>query len=321
MNVVYASDDKYSMIAGVSIESLYVSNREVTELQVYILASNITKDNKAKLETIAHQHNRSIHFVDVQDSSFGEIDVQRWSVAAFARLYTPSLLSDLHRILYLDCDVMVNEELLPLWETDIGEYSCAAVAEPFSSGHKKNIGQCASDVYYNSGVMLINLEKWREINAEQIFKDCIIKHNGHVPYVDQGVINEVFNRNIYRLSAKYNVFTEYYEFSYKEVETYRADKIVYSQDEINDAIQAPAIVHFVSSFLTARPWIEGSNHPYTKQWLLYKQATPWQEAPLWQNLLGKEKLALGWIVNHMPRSMGIWVARIVNSRIRPLIDK
>ncbi len=324
MNVVYACDDKYAMLAGVSIESLLRTNHDVDEIRVFVLTNGVSEENAQKLISIAEQNHRKINLVTVSAETFKSkklcIDAQRWSLAAFARLFTPQLLPDLDRILYLDCDTIVLGSLMDVWNVDLGSCTCAAVAEPFSAYHKKNVGMDKGEVYYNSGVMLIDLDKWRNQDAISLFVASIDRHRGRVPYVDQGVLNEVFRSKFYCLPAKYNVFTEYYDFSYGEVERYRADKVVYSEIEIEEAAKFPVIMHYVSSFMTPRPWVQGSTHPYAQQWDEYCAYTPWKRAKKWSDTPGKSKLMLRWMFRCTPRRFAIWVAMIMNSYVRPMLD-
>lgn len=325
MNIVYASDERYAMVLGTAMESLYQHHREVSNVDVYILANQITEKSRSMLEKTGKNYGRNIQFVDVDESQFQsagtQLDGQRWGLAAFARLITPTLLPELDRILYLDCDTLVQRSLAPLWETELSEYSCAAVAEPFSPGHKRNVRLKKKDVYFNSGVMLIDLKKWREMNVRVQFIECISRHRGHVPYVDQGVLNEVLNKEIKLLPAKYNVFTEYYDFSYEEVKRYRRDVNVYSEDEIENAKKEPCIIHFTSSFLTPRPWVVGSTHPYAGEWLACRDATPWKGEKLWPNSDGFSKKMLKRIFETAPRGMALRLAEVVNSIVRPMVDK
>lgn len=322
MNIVYACDSRYAMGAGISIASLYEHHAETENLRVYILAFKVDDESKSKLSALAEPYGRQIHFVEAA-GVFGaaRLYTGQWSAAAYARLYMPELLPHLDKVIYLDCDVLVADSLLPIWETDLRGFSCAAASEPFSALHKQNIGLKAEDIYFNTGVMLIHLEDWRKARAKERFLECFAKHCGRVPYVDQGLLNEVFAGQVLMLPARYNVYTEYFDFSYGEIERYRAGRFAYSKDEIKRAVAEPAVIHLTGSFLTARPWCEGSGHPYAEKWLQYKERSPWKDMPLWKNRLSIEKAALNWIFTFMPRTFGIAVARMANSVIRPLIDR
>jgi len=326
LDIVYASDNSYAMLVGVSMESLFCSNASTSEINVYVLSCGISKDNVMRLSDIANRHKRNVTIIDITESDILNnkelhINPQRWSIAAFARLITPQLLPSLSKILYLDCDTIILKSLEELWNIDLGKFMCAAVAEPFSTIHKQNVGLNKMEEYYNSGVMLINLDLWRQKNSIEEFKKAIIRHAGNVPYVDQGVLNEVFRNNIMLLAAKYNVYTEYFDFSYEEVSKYRAGHNIYSKEEINEAKRNPVIVHFVSSFLTPRPWVENSTHYYAREWERYSMATPWKNEKKWPDTPGISKKTLRSLFRYSPRPFALFIAMIVNSYVRPFLDK
>ncbi len=323
-DVVYACDNKYAMLAGVSMESLYTANRELEDLNVYILANQLSEENRRKLSEIAERHGRDLRFVDFTGEELERklsIDAQFWSIAAYARLFAPQLLFWLHDILYLDCDMLILGPLTELWNTDTVGMPCAAVAEPMSGQQKKNVGLAPTDKYYNSGVMLMDLDAWRDAGALEKSLDCIRRHKGRVPYVDQGVINEVFRGQFLTLPAKYNVSTLCYDFSYEEAQRFRADSWSYSRREIEAAKTAPVIVHLTSSFLTPRPWVQSSTHPYRTQWESFRDRTAWNGAEKWPDRPGASKFALRWIFRHTPRPVGIAIARLINSELRPLLKR
>ena len=77
------------------------------------------------------------------------------------------------------------------------------------------VGLKYNDRYINSGVILINLKKWREDNLEKKFIDFINKYNGDVPCADQGTINGVCKNKILIIHPKYNTMTPMFSFSAK----------------------------------------------------------------------------------------------------------
>ena len=66
MNIVYASDDNYAEIMGVSMLSLFENNKDTSEIVVYVLDSQIRNDNKQKLQQIADIYNRQLNFISIQ---------------------------------------------------------------------------------------------------------------------------------------------------------------------------------------------------------------------------------------------------------------
>lgn len=325
IQVVYACDDNYAMLAGVSMASLLEHCGAYTDLTVHVLCCEVSEENMVRLQAVADSYRRQVMLIDagnaIRELSKQYIDTQRWSLAAYARLLTPALLPDVGKILYLDCDTLVTDNVTELWSTPLEAASCAAVSEPVSALHKRNVGLSADEPYYNSGVMLIDLDKWRAKDIIPRFAECIRRHNGLVPYVDQGCVNEVCRGDIITLPLKCNVHTLLYDFTYKEAEAYRRESSVYTKEETEDAKRNPVVVHFTSSFLSRRPWVEDSQHPYAKEWERVQAKTPWAGIP---KILYHPDTAR-WLLNafyqHVPRRMGLFAAALINSYIRPLIKR
>ena len=325
IHAVYACDDNYAMLAGVSIASLLEHCGSDDGMTVDVLCCEVSEENIARLQSVGDEYPQKINLIDageaIKDLSRQYIDAQRWSLAAYARLLTPKLLPDVGKILYLDCDTLVLEGLSELWEMPLGTASCAAVSEPFSALHKKNVGLAKMEPYYNSGVMLIDLDKWRTEDIIIRFSECIRRHNGLVPYVDQGCINEVCRGNIVTIPVRYNVYTLLYDFTYEEAVAYRREPELYSKEEIQRAKEHPAVVHFTSSFLSRRPWIEGSMHPFTKEWERIQSTTLWADIPKSAYHPDMVRRVLNVFYQYAPRKLGLFAATLVNSYMRPLMKR
>lgn len=323
MNIIYASDNNYAEILGVSLISLLENNKQEPEIIVYVLDDNISEENKEKLNWIFNQYNRKGVFLPIPDLSQKagiEIDSQRWSISTFSRLFLAELLPEkIEKALYLDCDTIVTNTLHPLWEFDVRGYAVAGAEDCISKGHKKNIGLSEDDLYLQAGILLVNLKYWRENNLQQEFMDFIKKYHGKTPYVDQGVINGVLVRKMQLFDIRYNAYTVLFDFSYSQLLKYRKPKHFYSEQQVEKAKKLPAIVHFSASFLSLRPWIKGSNHPYTGEWLRFKAMTPWKDAPLWEDRRSGLKKAYETFYHAMPLPFSVWISGMLHSRIVPFI--
>ena len=325
MNIVYASNDRFAQILGISLLSLFENNKDM-ELTVYILDDKITKENRQKLLSIGNKYNRSLNFVAIPDLNKlagQKIDVQRWSLAAFSRLYLPSLLPDVKRALYIDCDTLVLGDLSDLERLQLPEKdNCAAVVECIGNKHKKNVGLEAQDNYINSGVMLIDLDRWREQKIEQCFSLYIQEMQGLVPYVDQGVINHVLKDQIYILPPEYNVTTVCYDFKYEELPRYRKTKYLYSKSSFEQAKTHPVVVHFTTSFLSRRPWIRSKQtHPFAQKWRKYKEISPWADMPFWPDNRGKIKKIYEKFFHMLPRLAAVELSGFLHSDAKALIER
>ena len=123
MNIVYSSSDSYAAVAGVSLYSLMVNNSDCDELRIFIIDNHISEKNKEKLTSMCRQFGRDVTFIpiaDIEKLVGTSIDVGRWNISTFARLFYGSLLpKSVDKVIHVDCDTMVMDSLKPLWDMDL----------------------------------------------------------------------------------------------------------------------------------------------------------------------------------------------------------
>lgn len=326
MNIVYASDDNFAEFLGISMISLFENNTECDNITIYILDDGIGDDNKEKLNSIGEKYNRKVIFMPVPNlHELAGVEIHtnsRWSLSTFSRLFLEKILPEtVEQVIYLDCDILVMDSLEKLFDMDLKGYCCGAVFDCISDGHKANVGLNLDDNYFNSGVMLISLKNWRKENLFMQFTDFINRYNGNTPYVDQGVINGVISRKIKPIDVKYNCYTVLFDFSYEDMLKYRKPSKYYSEQEVSEAKKNPAIVHFTTSFLSLRPWVEGCKHPYAATWIKYKKMSPWVDVPMRKdNRSAKKKLAVK-IYSMLPKKIAVNLAGLLHANVIPIIKK
>lgn len=280
LNVVYSTDDNYAIHAGVSIVSLLENNKDFELINIYIIDNQITDHNKETLYTIARKYsNCNICFLDFTNY-IGKLKLNmQWhiSISSYARLFLESLLpNDIKKVLYLDCDTIINSSLKKLWSTNIEDYYFAGVQDSVNSNTKTAIGITTDKRYFNAGILLINLDLWRKNSFEKQFINFIDERNGNVIHHDQGVINGVLGKNALRLPLENNLMTIHYFMNRKKIlKFFNEEADFYSESEIGEAINHPVIYHFTPSF-TSRPWIKGCKHPKKNLYFEYLNLTPWK---------------------------------------------
>lgn len=328
LQVVYASDDKFAEILGVSLTSLYENNKAMEQINIYVLDSGITSSNKEKLNTLSEKYGRaSIQWLEAKN--IGEelqmdVAIDRGSLSQYARLFVSSVLpSSLKRILYLDCDIIIAQSLEELWNLNIHGKTIAALKDAFSKWYRMNIDLESDDIMFNSGVMLIDLEKWKKQKVEEKLMKFISNKNGKIQQGDQGALNAVLANNTYCFEPRFNSVTIFYDFNYKEMMIYRKPpKGFYMESQIKEATEHPVIIHFTTSFLSRRPWIEGCHHRYLEQWEKYKALSPWKDSAVWKyKKLGGLR---GWYIetiDKIPRGLAIRLSGVLQAFGRPWINK
>ena len=326
MNVIYSSSDEYSELAGVSILSLLENNKNIDEIEIYIVDKNISECNKRNLESIALQYRRNLHFlenVNIEAISETKINVGRWHISTFSRLFILEVLPpNIKKIIYIDCDTIIRDSLKNLWNTDMQDAWVMGVDDCRGFRYRKDIGLHEDSIYINNGIIVIDIEAWVKNNVEDMFIKFIQENNGDITYVDQGVLNGVLGvqNRMKLLPVRYNAQTIYYDLGYRGLTACRNPVWAYSKEEFNSGISAPTIVHFTTFFLSGtRPWFEKDNHPYRNEFLQYRELTPWGKEPLWKDPTSKSKKLMIKILKILPRSIMFFVIRVGHSLIYPIL--
>jgi lipopolysaccharide biosynthesis glycosyltransferase len=178
------------------------------------------------------------------------------SMAIYFRLLAPILLpKDITRVIYLDSDLIVRKSLSELWSVDCGKRGIVAVHDAGMTTHARRLG-IQEDEYFNSGVMLIDLEIWRNDKIHEQVIRFIIENPEKIEYPDQDGLNAVIHGDWVRVSYTWNA--------------QHKPKL----GEANRLIMAdPHIVHF--SGIGVKPWYYGIDHPFKSEYRKYRKATPW----------------------------------------------
>ena len=326
-HIVYATDDNFAEILGVSLVSLYENSKDVDDIIVYVLDSGISDENIEKLKSLPQKYGRSdlsfIKATDISKELSMSVNLDRGSLSQYARLFVSSVLpAELDRVLYLDCDIIINKSISELWNLGIKGKTIAALKDAFSKQYRKNIDLDPDDIMFNSGVMLIDLDKWRRENVESKLLEFIRKKNGKIQQGDQGALNAILSKETFCLEPRFNSVTIFYDFSYEEMMVYRKPVDFYPREEIELAVREPSIIHYTTSFLSKRPWYEGCEHRYVAEWFKYKDISPWSDKPLWteKKKNGIKGLYVS-LCNKMPRKLMIGFSGILQAYGRPLVYK
>lgn len=320
MNIVYASDEKFAEVLSVSMESLLMHNKNVV---VYVLNNGIKEKSLEKLKRQAERYKAEIHFMplkNLKEYAGRELSCQsKISLTAYFRLFMPQILPlSVEKLLYFDCDTMVRNDLTDLWKRKFD--GCAAVVEPTAPLMKQKIELKKSDYYFNSGVLLVDLKKWREEKIMERFVDYMEEMEGDISFEDQGVINHVLKNEISILPFKYNVTTQFFDFGYDGFSMMKKDKVRYERKEVEAGLENPGIVHFTNSFASERPWVKGCEHKYMNEWREYKARTEWKDSPLWGSNKDFARKVSRVIYGVLRGNMRYQFIYLVNGIIRPKIS-
>lgn len=232
ISIVYICDEKYVMPTCVSIQSIY-ENRKVSVYDIYIIGVDLSQKSKNRIKSIKLS-GINIHLLDFENK-YKDLNTNHVYVskAALFKFDIPNILPDLDKVLYLDGDTIVLDDLSELFNTDITEYYAGVVRDFPAYYGRKDYEEVGLYDYFNSGVMLMNLNNLRNNKIPEKLLEYKLQSNS-TRYMDQDCFNVIFSGHIKFLDPKYNYMSSH-------VDLY---KKFYSKDG------KPVIVHFASS----KPW-------------------------------------------------------------------
>ena len=276
LTVAFATDAAMEMPLAVALLSLY-DHHAPEALDVYVV-TDVDADARARI-TRALPANAHITFRSPAHPL--PPDVRRpphIMAAAYWRLLLGSLVPEVSRVLYLDSDVMCRAPLTPLWETDLAGHLLAAVSDAtmpwlgspcrtYGAPRWQQLGLSPRTPYFNAGVLLIDLARWRAQGTGERALELARRHL--VPYGDQDVLLGACDGVWLRLDPRWNMLPEHFD------DTRSYAWVSEDPDALRQAIAAPAVVHFTSSL---RPWRYSflARHPLAGEWFALLDRTPWK---------------------------------------------
>ena len=232
LHICTSADKNYKLPLTALLNSIY-KNSASRPCVMHILYTGLSKRYQQKIQRKYKNTNLSVEFVDMSSYNFDffELDMQYWTKAIFYRIMIPEIFKNLERILYIDGDTLVVQDLVDLFNMEFQDDAyLAMIVDKFSWKHQ--MFRLGVSNYFNSGVILFDIDKCRKDN----FSYKCIKWLHDTPkkpiYPDQDAINVIADGKIVRVNNLYN-------------------KMIVPKYPITVDIK-PFIIHFVSE---TKPWM------------------------------------------------------------------
>lgn len=279
-HILYQFNEKYVPYAGVSITSVLENNNDL-DLMIWILGEELTEGSIKKIQGAVEAYGQKVTFIDttmlIAKMKALDMPTYRGSYAANMRLFLPEVIPcDVDKILYLDADTIVDNSLYELFRMNFMSSSIAMVMDSLGELHKEEIGLNKENGYYNSGVILFDMNKWRENHLTQKIVDHVKNVRNNYPSPDQDLLNVVCRDTIATISPKYNFQPVHVAFDSKVYYKIYAKSFYYSKEEIDEAKENPIIYHFLR-FIGEFPWNKNNVHPDAKLFDKYLAISCWKE--------------------------------------------
>ncbi|MBZ7937992.1 glycosyltransferase family 8 protein [Campylobacter molothri] len=288
--IVFIIDCNYIPYFSVCLQSL-IKNTSVDKLyDVCVLYSgNMEKYQINMLLEQNSNSNISIRFFNIDpliSKNFQDIvffnSLQHVSKATYYKFFIPGLFKHYQRVVYLDCDMLINTDISKLYDIEFQNYKILAVADvvvnlahkryqyPWEDSIIKSCKECGIknyERYFNAGVMVFNMQKVSILDTYKSFQKLTEFPKPFL--VDQDILNTIFQDDVKIIDLKWN-----YEWTLDHVDRdYKNYFIFEKPTEIY-------IYHFISRL---KPW-NSPHFPNANLWWHYARQTPFYEEMLFKNI-------------------------------------
>ena len=271
MVIVLSSSELFSMPCGVCLTSIFENNKEV-DICVYIFTSDMKDATQMKFQKLAEDYGKTIHVIQVDEKELKDMPkTGRYSINTFFRFLIPNVLKSEDKVLYLDVDMINTKSMYELWNTNIDQVYCAVVEGQSNDDIRLRNRLDYQYDYFNAGVLLMNLKKWREDSISQKCISYLCNYPERCKYLDQDALNAILNNQVVWLNYRYNL---------QEGFLWNDDEKLIDKKKwgkINQEEEHKVLIHYCGFVKT---WHKESNHPYTADFLYYKSISLWKDYPL-----------------------------------------
>jgi len=258
MHLVCTIDERYVDPLRGMLSTLLAHN-PAHSIALHVLTAGLSAEASARLtgwldrQGVAHD----LQSVPAERFAAFRLHCPHFSIANFFRLLIPELVAGPRRVLYLDADLLVRRSLADLFATDMGGHPVAAAIDANPKAECSRLGLEASGGYFNSGVLLMDLEVWRRDRIAEQAIAYLVQHHAdpdRCRYADQDALNcvvrgrwraidETWNFNVYHCARGFHALTP------ARRETLR---------------QGPALLHYASD---KKPWMRRFRLPFQREFL------------------------------------------------------
>ncbi len=283
LEVVLVFDDSHARHAAVVLHSAASSLAAGYSLRAHLIVSGLGTRSEEGLDRVAAEHeNLEMVFYRSQSARY-----ENWlhgghiSAAAYLRLELGDHVShEVSKLVYLDTDVLCRHSLHELIFLDLHDRTIGAVRDtttPVVSAERGIVNHEAMGIppdapYFNSGVMLIDLARWREADPAAVGAVYVEEHGDVQQALDQELLNVCFSGDWFEIPLRWNVSPRLLN-----LDRWDAARRSFFEAGAEAATKDPGIIHFLGP---RKPWRFRSDVPWTGEYLALARSCPFYKSRL-----------------------------------------
>lgn len=276
--VVLACDDAYAKYAGLVIEEIAINNKKNKFYEIFVMSNNVSEIWCRRLKFLEKSNkNMSIEIVEgnrfIQNRKLREL---YWvNKTTYFRLGILDYLRNYKKVIYLDCDIVVNDDLENLFNIDLENKALGAVSDivflslcmnnkSIELANSKKIGIKNIWEYFNAGVLLMDIKKMNKISScAELLNLC---EKQRFLWQDQDALNVVFQGKVKLINSKWNCFSQ------DKIFAINAPMQIYKNYE--SAFKNPSIIHYAGKnlpTLNSYTWLDMHFWNYARKSVFYEE--------------------------------------------------
>lgn len=212
----FTIDDNYAPFLGVALNSAIINSDKNRKYKAIVLHQGLKEENVKKLKSLKTENFNiellpmSANMDAINDRMSNRLRCDYFTLTIYFRLFIPVMFPEYDKAVYIDSDVVLNDDVGKLFDIDIGDNFIGACNDlsiadtpPLVAYTENAIGVKANE-YINSGVLLMNLKKFRDAGFEEHFLNLLTTYHFDTIAPDQDYINAICNGKIYYLNEKWD---------------------------------------------------------------------------------------------------------------------
>ena len=275
ITVACAADDRFAMPLAVTLRSALDTLSETHRLEVHVLDGGIRAENRKRLARTLESPRARLYFVTPPRDAHPELRHRgRFAPAAFYRLLVDRLLpNSVSRAIYLDADLVVAADLARLWAEPLRglpllaarDAGAPTVSSPRGLLNHRELGLAPDLPYFNSGVLSLDLARWRQEGISEQLLRYLATHAGVIRWPDQDTLNAVLAGRWGEIDPRWNQIPQIWE-------PVAGDTDPFPPSLRERVIRDPWIVHYST---WSKPWHWGCTHPARERFFEVLDRTAW----------------------------------------------
>lgn len=261
--IFYAIDDGYAKFVAVSIKSLIMNANNNYNYDINVIYENLSEENAQKLKSLETDNVKIIltemnqNLSMITDKLGNRLREYTFTLTIFFRLFIPVMFPKYDKCIYIDADTVIPGDISSLYNEDLGNNYLGCIVDKSTidneilASYFEQVVGIPRDKYINSGVLLMNSKKLRELKIDEKFLDLYTKYGFDLIAPDQDYINSMCYGHIKYLSDIYDAMP----------------------NPNNKEVEKPVIIHY-NLFL--KPWQYDDVQYYDYFWK-YAKYTPFYD--------------------------------------------